>query len=156
MSDSLPIKLSVRGRRIRHKKKRLEVTKIYRTHEVRGVECSVIQGTHLVVRCGDTILSFKFHLKPSVIVKLVGNFMHGKFLYQKRWRMGKMRYKLRVNKLLAFIALNQQFSIRHTYYHYSVTTGYALHIFVHGDLIFITSSFSTHHNCINWNFRLLS
>lgn len=119
MSDLVPMKLSVRGRRIRHKKRKLEIIKTYKTHEVKSVECSVVhngRASILLLDVETPSSHIRFNLKTTTVVKLVGNFSHGEYPYQIRWKMGKLRYKLRVNQLSlcsTLIALNRQFCIRH-------------------------------------------
>ena len=79
MSDLVPMKLSVRGRQIRHKKRKLEIKKIYKCHEVEGVKCSVVHNgrEHILLLDVETPSShIRFNLKTTTVVKLVGNFTH--------------------------------------------------------------------------------
>ena len=103
MSDSLPMKLSIRGRRVKHKKRKLEVD---------GVKCSVINTNRepiLLLDVETPSCNLKFCLRATAVIKLVGNFTHTKYPYKIMWKMGKLRYKLGVNKLSvvsALIAIN--------------------------------------------------
>ena len=99
VSDSLPMKLSVRGRRIRHKKWRLKLqvfTEPMRP-KAKDCKCSVLHsGGEQMLRLDVETLSchLKFHLKTTSKIYLVGRFAHPRYPYLIKWRMGRMRYKL--------------------------------------------------------------
>ena len=120
---SPPMKLSVRGRRIRHGKRKINVIKSYKMHEAKDCKCSVLHSSAgeptLLLDVETPSCHFKFKLRTTTRIQLVGRFTQTSFPYSYlvKWRMGRMRYKLRVNKLSlisALIRLNRQFCIRHT------------------------------------------
>ena len=119
--DSPPMKLSVRGRRIRHRRRRIEVVKIYKTHEADDCKCSVLHSSGepiLLLDVQTQSCHLKFRLRTTATIHLVGRFTCASYPYpyQIKWRMGRMRYKLRVNNLSlisSIIKLNRQFNIRH-------------------------------------------
>ena len=116
------MKLSVRGRRIQHRRRRIEVIKIYKTHKAKDCNCSVLhsRGERILLLDVETpSCHIKFRLRPTTAIHLVGRFTPTSFPYpyQIKWRMGRIRYKLQVNNLSlisALIKLNDQFCIRHS------------------------------------------
>ncbi len=127
-----PMRLSVRGRRIKHRRRKIKVIKTHQVYAAKDCSCEVVckpsKEPVLVIRVevfpsesSDSTVteSMKFHLGRKTKVSLLGTYAIGNpYPYHIKWRLGKMRYMLKVCKLSLvsdLIALNDIFQVKHTW-----------------------------------------
>ena len=119
-----PMKLSVNARRIKHRKRKVEIIKIHKSLAVADCECRISSRDSNILLLDVEIVGVNgsyhqtFHILKKTIIKLIGKFTDASYPYPYRikWRMGKVHYKLKVNKLSltsSLIKLNHQFKICH-------------------------------------------
>jgi len=118
-----PMQLTVNARRIKHGKRKVEVIKIHQAHPARDCECRISSQDSNVLLLDVEMLGCQggsyrqtFRLKRTTEIKLVGKFNDANYPYRIKWRMGRIHYKLKVNKLSltsSLIKLNHLFKICH-------------------------------------------
>ena len=127
VEEPLPsMKLSIYARRIKHRKKKVEVIKIHKSLAATDCECRISSRNSNILLLDVEVEGASgsyhqtFYLKKSTEIKLVGKFTDANYPYRIKWRMGKVHYKLKINKLSlisSLIKLNHQFKICHIIVH---------------------------------------
>ena len=115
----------MRGRRIKHRKRKVEVIKIDKINQAKDCTCSVsysscgkpslVLHVEIFSNTCNTTKYVNFQLSPRTKIELhhVGC---TPYAYRIKWKMGKMRYQLKVSKLSlisSLIHLNRLFDVRH-------------------------------------------
>lgn len=112
--------------RIKHRKKKVEVIKIHKSLAATDCECRISSRNSNILLLDVEVEGASgsyhqtFYLKKSTEIKLVGKFTDANYPYRIKWRMGKVHYKLKINKLSlisSLIKLNHQFKICHIIVH---------------------------------------
>jgi len=110
------MQLTVNARRIKHGKRKVEVIKLLETQcRIRSQDSNVLFLDVEMLGCQGSYRQ-TFRLKGTTEIKLVGKFSDANYPYRIKWRMGRIHYKLKVNKLSltsCLIKLNHLFKICH-------------------------------------------
>ena len=119
------MELSVIGRRIKHRRRNVEVVKIRRTNSVKDCTYTVSydsEGKPLLLLCAEVISDVSattycvnFRLTQRTILRLLHTGC-APYPYCIKWQMGRMHYQLKVSKLSrisGLISLNGVFNVKH-------------------------------------------
>ena len=125
MSGKAAMKLSVIGRRVKHRRQKIKIEKIRKTNTVKDCTYTVSYdsgGRPSLVLCAEVLsdvssstycVNFRFTQRTKLKLLHTGSVPYP---YRIKWTMRKMRYQLRVSKLSlisGLIGLNALFNVKH-------------------------------------------